>query len=80
MNEYHKQNLYETYKIHTYACIAIIVLSNLVTLLIINTNLKAYKIKTETTFIYNRGASILISDIHTKIIKPKKNARTHKTQ
>jgi hypothetical protein len=84
MLSYYKQNIYETYKLHTMICIGIIVLSALLTLFLVNYNLQNYKKSTETTFIYNKGSSILISDINKKIIintqKKKKNARTHKNK
>jgi hypothetical protein len=80
MNQYNQQNLYETYKIHSYFCIGLIVLSSICSMFLLNYNLKKYQTNTEKTFIYNNGASILITDLNSKLIKPKKNGRAHKAK
>lgn len=80
MNEYQNQNLYETYKIHSYFCIGLVVLSSIFSLFLLNYNLKKYQTNTEKTFIYNNGASILITDTNSKYTKPKKNGRAHKAK
>jgi hypothetical protein len=77
---YYKHNLVETYKLHTYFCIGIIVFASVFTLFLLNINLSNYKESTKKTFIYNNGSSILISDINNKTFNLKKNARANKTK